>query len=464
MANRIIGFRAPEENVKKSASTGTCKNAGAATSITWKKPARGKYGTRILAKNFEVSEDTFSSGLNGNDIVCASPGAGKTGGYVAPNILTCDHSMVIADTKGLLIKKYGPYLKKKGFKVVCLDFVHPERSEKYNFLDQIRREIKWEKKKDGNLQEIVKYSQQDIRELVKLLIADGKDEDPFWEEAARTVLTAIIAYVIEEAPGREQNMESVILVFEAMSAAFASSDEGKFNGISFFEELGKTKPNSFAYRTYKRFVNTFKAERTWASIAQFVSNGIDIFSFDELAPFTKSRSSIDLNELGRKKTALFVNVSDNKRMMDPLVNVFYTQLFQILMSQADENTDGRLEVPVRIFLDDFATNVFIPDFDKIVSTIRSRQITVSIILQDVSQLDGRYPGGLAKTILAGCDHKIFIGSQELDSAKYITEFADCTVESVLTLPRGKAWLLERGSKPVLCDAVEPYSMDKCLEK
>ena len=214
-----------------------------------------------------------------------------------------------------------------------------------------------------------------------------------------------------------------------------------------------------------QYVKEKTSEKTWSSIEQFVSNSIEILSFDEMEPFTKHASDIRLADIGRERTVVFVNVSDNRRSMDMMVNIFYTQLFQALMNEADSHEDGKLEVPVRIVLDDFANNVFIPDFDKIISTIRSRQISTSIILQDLSQLEGMYKKAHARTIMSNCDHKIFIGGQDdAETADYVADIAGCLPESVKNLELGKAWIVERGGKPRLCDVVEPYSMDILLKE
>ncbi len=422
-------------------------------------------GMRILAKDYEVPEDSFATRFNGNDLIIGSSSAGKTGSYVTPNIIRLENSLVVADTKGLLVRKYSSYLKKKGFKVINVDFVHPEKSAKYNILDEVR----WYEKKtrvDGKNVKKKFYSQQDLREIARLLIPDGQDDDPFWELSARSVLISIMAFVMETAEKRDRNMDSVIRAFEVLSDEFYKSVSKKdWEGISFFEVLGKENPESYAYRTYKRYKNILCCERTWSSISQFVANSLEIFSFDEISPFTEYCSSFKIADIGREKTVVFVNVSDSKRSMDAIVNVFYTQLFQGLMYEADMREDGRLEVPVRIILDDFANSVYIPDFDKIISTIRSRRISVSVILQDLSQLEGMYKKAYAKTIISNCDHKIFIGGQDdEETAKYVADIAGCLPESVRTLACNKAWIAERGSRAKLFDIVAPYSMDRLMKE
>lgn len=428
-------------------------------------PVKKEYGVRILAKDCEVPEDSFAGRLNGNDLVVGGSGVGKTGSYVTPNIIRLMNSLVVADTKGLLVKKYGPYLKKRGFRVVNLDFVHPERSVRYNILDEVDWYSSRVIDKTGRAGTVRRYRQQDVREISMLLIPDGQDDDPFWELAARSVLSSLIAYVLETAEKEDRNMNSVLAAFEQLSEEFFRDGQSKdWQGVRFFEALGRDNPDSYAYRIYRMYKNTLCCEKTWASIAQFVSNALEIFAFDDMAPFTRYSSSFKIAEIGRRKTVVFVNISDNRRSMDKIVNIFYTQLFQGLMNEADSHDDGRLDVPVRIVLDDFANNVFIPYFDKIISTIRSRRISTSIILQDISQLEGMYSKSHAKTIMSNCDHKIFIGGQDDDqTADYVADIAGCLPESVKNLGLNKAWVVERGCKPKLFDIVEPYSMDALMK-
>ena len=200
-----------------------------------------EYGTRILAKGCEVSEDSFKSRLNGNDLIVGGSGAGKTGSYVTPNIIRLMNSMVVADTTGLLIKKYGDYLRKKGFKVVCIDFVHPERSAYYNILDEVRWYETEAIDEEGKKVKKKKYSQQDLREIAKLLIPDGQDDEPFWELSARSVLLSLMAYVLETADEEDRNMDSVISAYEQLSEeCFEGNRDRNWPGVSFFELLDRT--------------------------------------------------------------------------------------------------------------------------------------------------------------------------------------------------------------------------------
>lgn len=183
--------------------------------------------------------------------------------------------------------------------------------------------------------------------------------------------------------------------------------------------------------------------------------------------FFENQNSFDISSLGTQKTALFLNVSDTDRTFDKLVNVFYTQTLQILCYLADSNFDGRLKIPLRIIMDDFAASVRIPDFDKIISVIRSRNISVSIILQSMTQLESMYTHAEATTIINNCDHILYLGSQDLQTANFIGNRIFKTADDVLCIPRNKAILITTGEKAVTVDKIKPYSTlksDKLITK
>jgi type IV secretion system protein VirD4 len=394
-------------------------------------------GTRLLARNVQVLNDTRRTGLNNNDLVVGPSGCGKTGGYVIPNIRQLNGSMVIADTKGLLCRMLTNELEEAGYEVKVLDFVNTEKSCGYNPLDYIGRG-----KKFGHIRE------QDVVTIAETLMPCLDKHEPFWENAAKTVITCLIAFVKEALPAREWNMESV----SELSKLFY--DKGS---RALFEELEVEQPDSYAVRTYKSMVNTFGAEKTWSSIMQFVTEALKLFDMEETREIGKNPDKIRIQELGRKKMVLFVNVSDTDRAFDNLINVFYAQAFQVLCKEADQNEDGRLKVPVRFILDDFATNVYIPNFEKLISVIRSREISVSLILQSITQLETLYTDAQAKTIINNCDHLLYLGGQDVETARYIGEKANKTPDKILNMGLNEAFLFERGELPRQVEKITPYS-------
>ena len=396
---------------------------------------------RILAQNITISNDTRKTGLNNNDLIIGSSGAGKTGGYVIPNIQNMTDSLVVSDTKRNLEKKFSKDLRNRGYDVYTLDFVNPRRSCGYNPLDGIRRN------KDGS------YREQDILSLANTIMPVLDKRDPFWEKAAASYLAFLISFGMEALPKAEQNMCSICELHRAFIRP-----NGELSFLQWMEE----HPGSFSEKRYYKIKAVVNADKMWSSIIEFANRALEPFDFQEAKNIFDNNKSFDIRSLGQKKTVLFLNVSDTDRTFDVLVNVFYTQTLQLLCSQADENVDGRLNVPVRIIMDDFATSARIPDFDKVISVIRSREISVSLILQSMTQLESMYGNAAATTIINNCDHLLYLGSQDQRTAEFIGCRAYKTPEAILCMSREKAYLVTNGEKAQLVDKVRPYSTIESL--
>ena len=426
---------------------------------------------RIFAKGCKRTEDTRVSGLNNNVLVCGAPGSGKTGTYVLPTLYSTNNSVVVADTKRTLYRNYAKELRKRGFNVHVLDFVEPEKSEPFNILDGIRRKEKTirrvvcpgEVDDQGNVlleEEVMdvtveSYRQQDVQKIVSLLIPNGKHEDRFWIEGSRMVMTSLIAYVLEQLPKEEQHMGSVADLFRQMC-----NDMADCGSVSFFDELENTDPESFALKKYNLFRTLCKADKTWVCISQFVANALEVFDTEENAAML-CRSGIDLADCGREKTVLFLNLSDCDRSQENIVNALYAQLFQKLIETADEN-GGHLKVPCHVIIDDFAS-WYIPDFDLIMAVIRSRGISASIILQSISQLEGLYGKAQASTLCNCCDTMLFMGTQDMATARFFSDKAGMLPESILFLDNDHLWLFTRGEKAKLVEKFKPYAKPEDLE-
>lgn len=399
-----------------------------------------RYGKRILAANVEVSNDTRITGCNNNDIICGNSGSGKTGGYVIPNIQNIDGSLVVSDTKGQLARRFKGELTAKGYRVYTLDFVNPSRSCGYNPLAYIRRYS------DGS------YREQDILSLASLLCPASQHDEPIWDLSAASYLAFLISYCLEAEPKENHNLMRVCQLHRQFSQT---------NGEIQFLEWIEANPDSFAAKKYTEIMANRVAEKMFASIVGFVNVNLEAFSFRESESiFANPNGSFNIRSLGQRKTVLFLNVSDTDRTFDRLVNIFYTQALQLLCGEADANADGRLHVPVRLILDDFASSAVIPHFDKTISIIRSRDISVSLIIQSLSQLESMYTPAVSRTILNNCDHILYLGSQDIDTANYIAARAVKTPEAVLSMPRNKAYLISAGEKARLVDKIAPYSTIK----
>lgn len=392
---------------------------------------------RILAKGCYISNNTWATGLNNNDIIIGPSGSGKTRGYVKPNILQCNESMIIADTKGNLIKELKKPLEKAGYRVIDMNFKNLAHSYGYNPFDYIRYD-----KESG------RYNEQDILTIASAIVPKpASKNDPFWELAAKMYFTSAVAYTMECLPEDEHNLDSAITL---------SLQMGSGNYAKLIEELECVNPDSLAARTYNLFKSTYKSEKTEASILAILGEKFNGLILSELLKMYKSENRIDFSSLGREKTAVFLSISDTDRSKDRIISLFYTQALQALCNSADfDYEDCRLPVPVRFILDDFATNAYIPDFDKIISVIRSREIYVSIILQSITQLDALYGASNAKTIINNCDNCLYLGGQDIDTANYMSFKANKSITTILNMPLDEAHLFTRGREPRI---VEKYDI------
>ena len=384
---------------------------------------------RILADGHTISNDTWQTGLNNNDLIIGPSGAGKTRGYVKPNILQCSGSMVVTDTKGALCSDVGTLLAQGGYKVMEINLADCALSPYgYNPLAYIRQD------RDGH------YQEQDILTLAACLMPVESRHDPYWELTARIYLESAISYVLEALPEEERHLGSVVRLISEMGK------DGKYKSL--MRELEVVDPDSFALSRYRLFKTVSdNAEKTAACIFSFLASKLAPFSFGGARRIFDNPKKINLKELGRKKTAVFLNISDTDDSMYRLANVFYTQALHTLCDLADKSPGHRLKVPVRFYLDDFASNVVIPDFDRIISVIRSREISVSVIIQSLSQLESLYGQAKAMTVINNCDNLLCLGAgRDISTAKYISYQANKPVSAILNTPLDQSWLLTRGSK------------------
>ncbi len=391
---------------------------------------------RILAAGQTADSDTRRTGLNNNDLVIGPSGAGKSRGYVLPNIMQCSESIIVSDSKNSLWHKTEKLLRRAGYQVFCLDLRNCEKSCGYNPLDYISIDP------DSG-----RYREQDILTIAAVLSPVTMKQDPFWELAARTVLECLISYTMECLPLQEHTLGSVVTLLREIGT-------GYFQLL--IKELAELDPDSFALQRWQMFQTMAAAERTTASVLGILAEKLSPLAFHGMETMFTRTERICIADIGRRKTAVFVNVSDTDRSLDRMASLFYTQVLQELCNQADQMPDGRLEMPVRLILDDFAANVNIPDFDKIISVIRSREISVSIILQSISQLEDLYGVQKAMTIINNCDSLLYLGGLDVQTASYIAVKANKAASTILNMPLDQAQLFIRGSRPRL---VEKYRLE-----
>ena len=394
---------------------------------------------RILCKDHSISNDTWATGLNNNDCVIGPSGSGKTRGYVIPNILQCGESVIVTSSKDSLCQKTGAALRKNGYQVVEINFQDCAASTcGYNPLGYVRRD------KSRNC-----FHEQDILQIAAALSPVKTKHDPFWEQAAQMALSAMISYVLEYLPVQEHHLGSVIRLLREMGT-------GNFDKL--FDEVCLLAPDSFAAVQYQMLRNIQKSPRTYASIQAFIAEKLSPFAFHGAQKLFTNTRQLYFQNLGNRKTAVFLNISDTDRSMDTLVALFYTQVLQQLCRYADQCPGGRLRVPVRLILDDFAAGAAgcIPDFDQTSSVIRSREISVSILLQSLSQLEDIYGHHKAITIVNNCDHLLYLGGQDLETARYLSVKANKSIHTILNTPLKHGWLFTRGSEP---QRIQTYDLE-----
>lgn len=397
-----------------------------------------KYDLRMFAKDEVVTNNTFESGLNNNDLIIGGPGSGKTGGYIFQALANPSGSMVVSDTKGLLCRIFRKELEEKGYEVQVLDFIHPENSVAYNPLSCVRI------KKGG------KICDRDIKKIASTLMPVLDSRDPFWEKAATRYISMLISYVFEALPAAERTMVSVVELHR----------ECLQNGaLQLIAEFAEDNTDSFTSKKYKELEKSVKAEKMWYSIMEFANEALDPFDYEEFYPIFNDPMGISLKGLGRKKTVLFLNSSDNDPSFHVLCDIFHTQLLQCLIEEADDNENGRLNVPVRIILDDFAASSKIEHFDNIISIIRSRDIYVSVIVQSLSQLTSKYSEPEKTTIINNCDHILCLTCTDIDTAQFLGFHMNRTPHTITCLPLNKAILLTTGQEPRIVDKLTPYKRE-----
>ena len=338
---------------------------------------------------------------NKNVLVVGGSGSGKTRFWLKPNLLQCHSSYVVTDPKGSIVVECGNALLKNGYKVKILNTINFKKSMHYNPFSYV-------------------HSEKDILKLVTTLMTNTKGEgsggDPFWEKSERLLLTALIAYLHYEAPVEEQNFATLLEMLNTMQVL--EDDEEYQNPVDLlFEELAKKKPNSFAGRQYKLY--KLAAGKTAKSI--LISCGARLAPFDiqELRDLT-IYDELQLDTLGDKKTALFLIMSDTDSTFNFLISMVYTQLFNLLCDKADDQYGGKLPVHVRCLIDECANIGQIPNLEKLVATIRSREISACLVLQAKSQLKAIYKDN-ADTIVGNMDSQIFLGGSEPTTLKDLSE-------------------------------------------
>ena len=357
---------------------------------------------KILTNNIQIGYNSKKHRRNLNTLVIGGSGAGKTRFYAKPNIMQCNTSFVILDPKGEILRSTANLLLKKGYKLRILDLINMEKSDSYNPFVYLR-------------------SDNDVQRLVTNLFKattpkNSISSDPFWDMAASTLLLALIFYLWYEAPFEEQNFS---MVLEMLRAGEVREDDDDYKSPLdiLFDLLEERNPNHIALKYYRNYRSG--SAKTLKSIQITLTSKLDKFNLDSLATITQY-DEMELSKLGEEKTALFAIIPDSDPSFNFLVSILYTQLFQQLFYIADYKYGGSLPIHVHFVMDEFA-NVSLPnDFEKILSTMRSREVSVSIIIQNLAQLKSLFSKEW-ESIVGNCDELLYLGGNEQSTHKYISE-------------------------------------------
>ena len=357
---------------------------------------------RLFTRHVRMGLDGRKHRRNLNTLVCGGSGAGKTRFYCKPNAMQANTSFVILDPKGEILKDVGHLLEAKGYRIRVLDLINMEKSHCYNPFVYLR-------------------SENDVQRLVTNLFKattpkGSKSSDPFWDTAASMLLMSIVFYLYYEAPEEEQNFSMVMEMLRA--ASIEDTEEYVPAPLDrLFNELEMKAPEHIALKYYRAYHSG--ASKTLKSIQVTLASRLEKFNLDSLAMLTNT-DELELSRLGEEKTALFALIPDNDTSFSFLISILYTQVFQQLFYQADHVHGGSLPVPVHFLMDEFA-NVALPDdFDKILSVMRSRNVSVSIILQNLAQLKKLFEKEW-ESIVGNCDEFLYLGGNEQGSHKYVSE-------------------------------------------
>ena len=389
------------KNYRRREEHGSAK-WGNANAVNKKYCQTPKSENKLMTQNVAIGINAKKHRRNLNTLVCGGSGAGKTRFYCKPKLMQANTSFVILDPKGEIVRDVGKLLEAKGYEIKVLDLISMEKSHCYNPFVYLQN--------DNDIQRLV-------TNLFKSTTPKGsQSNDPFWDTAASMLLLALVFYLHYEAPPDEQNFAMVMEMLRAGS--IEDEDDPRPSPLDqLFNELGEDYPDHIALKYYRSYHSG--SAKTLKSIQITLAARLEKFNLESLASLT-STDELELGTLGEKKTALFALIPDNDTSFNFLVSILYTQLFQQLFYSADHIHGGSLPIPVHFLMDEFA-NVSLPDdFDKILSVMRSRSVSVSIILQNLAQLKALFEKQW-ESIIGNCDEFLYLGGNEQSTHKYVSE-------------------------------------------
>ena len=378
---------------------------------------KDSYKNIILSQNMRLGLNAKKHRRNLNVLVVGGSGAGKTRFYAKPNLMQCNTSFIVADPKGEMLRRIAPLLIENGYDIKVFNLIEPENSDGYNPFVYIRKD-------------------EDVIKLISNLIQNttpknAQQNDPFWEKSEIALDSALMLYLLHEAPPEEQTFEMLMFLIENAATVEDEDESGYQSPVDIlFQGLEDEKPEHIAVRQYKIFKQA--SGKTAKSILISAAVRLAAFNLPEIAKMT-SYDNLDIGTLGERKRAIFCVIPDNDNSFNYLVGMLYTQAFQALYFNADNNHGGELPIPVHIVMDEFA-NVALPDnFERILATMRSRRISVSIIIQNMAQLKALFKDSW-ENITGNCDTLLYLGGNEQSTHEYISKMLG--KETIDTRTRG----------------------------
>lgn len=378
---------------------------------------KDSYKNIILSQNMRLGLNAKKHRRNLNVLVIGGSGAGKTRFYAKPNLMQCNTSFIVADPKGEMLRSIAPLLIENGYDIKVFNLIEPENSDGYNPFVYIRKD-------------------EDVIKLISNLIQNttpknASQNDPFWEKSEIALDSALMLYLLHEAPPEEQTFEMLMFLIENAATVEDEDESGYQSPVDIlFNGLEEEKPEHIAVRQYKIFKQA--SGKTARSILISAAVRLAAFNLPEIAKMT-SYDNLDIGTLGERKRAIFCVIPDNDNSFNYLVGMLYTQAFQALYFNADNNHGGELPIPVHIVMDEFA-NVALPDnFERILATMRSRRIFVSIIIQNMAQLKALFKDSW-ENITGNCDTLLYLGGNEQSTHEYISKMLG--KETIDTRTRG----------------------------
>ncbi|MCR5033195.1 MAG: type IV secretory system conjugative DNA transfer family protein [Lachnospiraceae bacterium] len=392
----------------------------------------------VLSKHMVVSTNSKETGRNNNVLVVGTSGSGKTYSLVEPTLMEArSSSLVVSDPKGTLSRKYGKYFKSKGYTVEALDFLHLEEST-----------ITYDPLRNGeitNSQEALSFAHT----LVSSAITDAQvvSKDPFWDQMAEVLIASVVLLMLEVKCLHPGNFATLVKLLDSLDVPDATADSLARTALGrCMEKHSDNMPSSEAYRLYRSVVSN--PSKTLNCIISSVHSVMARYNTESMRTFTQLENLFKPEMLMQQKTVLFVKCSDVDDTLYGYINMFYTQTMSRLFQYSDGARSRSRLRPVRFILDDFATNVVIPQMPKWSSMMRERQISVMLMIQSITQLEEMYDTGKARTIISNCDYLAFLRTNDLVTAKEFAERLDIPATDVLYMPIGTMYVFQSGARPM----------------